>query len=383
MRLFTRPVALASASLLALGFAALAATSSQADPGDVSYVILETSGQGAVLKYESESSTFTPSKNCEITVDTAFADLTASGTLGFSDNGLGVRAKGPGSNCGQITSAQSVTFSLDTGETSLTANKLITDAEVDIESKFACVATVDYYRAGNMIGSEDLTLSEDSDCGPDSAGNDNTRAVLSVPGAGADAIVFKAAGGGAISIEGGAESVALAGGVSEAAGTNGSAFKLVEGGLVIPEGQRVIIRDPSGAVGVIENVTNDNGVDIPYETQRCDNGVECINFKLLDNQYYRLKVWVSIPIDEATDQGTWQGQIDFDGNGGNDFTLGDLGVGAGCQIDEGLSEPQACIVEFFYPDPKDGTGNPDLSNVDSGAYRTDVWDLWVVDPNLR
>lgn len=399
MKFFRRSVALAATGVVAIAATGIVATNSQAADGDKSYLILEADASGADWIFEGESVRVSPDKDCSVVTgaDNDLARLAGIGgpkdVLGFNDNGFGVKSKGPGTNCGYVTGSQAIEITLgpDTrGSGDL--RRLITDAEVDVESKFACDISVEYFRGSTRIGTESIKASERSDCGPDSGTSDNVRAELSVPGPGADKIVLRAGGDGAISVEGGVESEALPGGlITEAElATTGSVFELTEGAGVIPEDGRVVIRDPSGAVATIENALSSDGLDIPYLTEPCVDAEPCVNFKLIpdegDPEFYRLTAYVSVPVNDEGYQTFWDGEIDFDGNGGNSFILGQLSTGtpdSSCVIDESVLKGQACITDFRYPDPQDGTVNPELSSASSTTYRTDIWDLWVNDPNIR
>lgn len=160
----------------------------------------------------------------------------------------------------------------------------------------------------------------------------------------------------------------------------GSIFKVTDVPDVqtIPVNGSAELTDDSGATATI---INQGGASVPYVQQDClpTSGEECVEFKLLGGEFYRLAVFASVPVDEADDQEDWDGLIDFDGTG---FELGELD--ADCEINEANLTPQACITQFFYPDPKDGSGNPALAGDTSEIeYRTDVWDLYVQDPKLR
>ncbi len=157
----------------------------------------------------------------------------------------------------------------------------------------------------------------------------------------------------------------------------GSIFKLTDVGT-IPAGGDVVLEDESGATATIINPSGD---PVPYVQQQClpSTGEECVEFKLLGGDFYRLTVFASVPVNDAGDQNTWDGLIDF---GSGTFALGQLS--ADCVITPDDETPQACITQFFYPDPKDGSGNPALEgDTTSTQYRTDVWDLYVQDPRLR
>jgi hypothetical protein len=214
MRHFARPFALATGATLAIAAAGITATATQASetyspPEGAAYLLLETTSSGG--SFSSDGLSDQPigvAKNCGASTEGDLAILSVTGgDLGFRDNGLGVRAKGPGTNCGQISGAgQSLTLKLGTAFD----EKAISRVEVDVESKFACEMDVAYLLDGAPVGSETLTLSTRSDCGADSGSNDNYRKVLPDPagdqvGALFDEIVFQAAGGGAISLEGGFE----------------------------------------------------------------------------------------------------------------------------------------------------------------------------------
>ena len=266
-----RLVSLISAGAVALASASVIASSSQAALGDVEYLLVDTSA-APVASLGATVQPITVANNCLVTDadgPPALIDISVTGgDLGFTDNGFGVKAKGPGRNCGQITGDQSLALALGTDVDA----KIITDAEVDIESKFACEAIVEYWRDGSLESTETIPLSDQSDCGPDSGNNDNKRVQLTLPTGGADSIVFKAGSEGAISIEGGAQSSALPGGLAASAGTDASVFQLEDRGIDClgtgfntdaVEGVALVRTDPD----------SEQCAPIPYELTRAGNTV--------------------------------------------------------------------------------------------------------------
>ncbi len=198
-------------------------------------------------------------KKCQVSPENGpLAGLAAvGGDVGIATDGLGVRAKNGGTNCGQIAGAQSLTLSLGPA----LSDRVITAAEVDLESKFACTASFTYLLDGTVLGADVVTLSDRSDCGPDSGGADNTRVALDVPGA--NAIRVQAVQG-AISVEGGADTTALDGGIAERIGSDASVFELASSDGVLD--------CEDGLTG--ENVYSEDGVtitrvDLDAESGQC------------------------------------------------------------------------------------------------------------------
>jgi hypothetical protein len=229
MRKTTRPLVLVSGAALALAAAGLTATTSQADEGPT-YLLLDTTSTSASFSNDNQTQPIVVNKTCAATTSGPLAVVTATGgDLGFRDAGLGVKTKGPGTNCGQISGAgSSVSLALGTAF----SEKAISLAEVDVESKFSCSMAVQYKYDGDVLGTETIKLSSRSDCGPDSGSGDNYRVTLPNPegmlvGTLFDEVVFSAVGGGAISIEGGAEN-SDRGDLGTALDTNGSVFELVD-----------------------------------------------------------------------------------------------------------------------------------------------------------
>ncbi|MGA7690202.1 MAG: hypothetical protein WCA29_13350 [Jiangellales bacterium] len=213
--------------------AGLVATTSQAEDGST-YLRLSTTPTTASFSYESADQVAVQDvsikNNCVATADGSLVTLTATGgDLGFRDAGFGVRAKGPGTNCGQISGSQQA-VSLKLGPQ--LDGKVIAQAEVDIESKFSCSMTAAYKLEGEHLGTEVIDLSSLSDCGPDSGSSDNYRVTLPAPdgvliGTLFDEVTFSAAGTSAISVEGGAES-SDRGPLGTVLDTNDSIFELVD-----------------------------------------------------------------------------------------------------------------------------------------------------------
>ena len=238
-------VALAAAGGLALVAGGFAGTASQAAPTLTElpglpvdgYLVLDLGTQdrfeyrqAASPDDASTTQLITQSRNKKCQVDPTagpLAELSATGgDVGLSTDGLGVRAKNGGTNCGRIA-GDGESLSITLGDE--LADRLISRAEVDVESKFACVLRVEWKIAGESLGTEEIPLSTSSDCGPDSGSNDNVRVPIAAPNGGADEVVFSAAEG-AVSIEGGAEGAPLEASdeLGLLLGTNASVFELVE-----------------------------------------------------------------------------------------------------------------------------------------------------------
>ena len=178
-------VALAAAAGLALAAGGFASTASQAATPTVTefpglpvdgYLVLDLGTQDKFQYRPAASSVDTPSeqlitqsrnKKCQVDPTAGpLAELSATGgDVGLNTDGLGVRAKNGGTNCGQVAGDQELSIKLGDDF----AEKLISRAEVDVESKFACVLRVEWKLDGQTVGDpEEIPLSDSSDCGPDS-----------------------------------------------------------------------------------------------------------------------------------------------------------------------------------------------------------------------
>ena len=273
MRVLPRPLVLGTGAVVALAAAGLVATTSQAEVG-ATYLRLSTTPTTASFSYEGEVQPVAIAKNCAAQANGPLAVVTATGgDLGFRDAGLGVRAKGPGTNCGQITGPQQA-VSLKLAQAF--DGKVISSAEVDVESKFSCSMDVAYKLEGTLLGTETIDLSSQSDCGPDSGSSDNYRVTLPAPdglliGTLFDEVLFSAAGSGAISVEGGTEN-SDRGALGALLDTNDSIFELVDF-----TGIDCLETDDS-VTGLTLTRTDDteNCRLIPYSLSRDGNSVDLI-----------------------------------------------------------------------------------------------------------
>jgi hypothetical protein len=286
MRRRTRPLALAAAAALAVGTAVGAVSSQAVTTGEpVGYLTLSATSTpaGAQVRYFEETTPVGDAQNlvvrsnCEVDPASAAGPwatvTTGGGTLGFRENGLGVRAKNGGTNCGQVSGTQTLTFAL--GSSAALVEKAISRAELDIESKFSCRLAVTYRLDGLDVGSEVVRLSSRSDCGPDAGQNDNSRVVLpaaeGLTGTLFDEITLAASSGGAISLEGGVENPIRStdGGIL---GTSASVFRLVSY-------QGIDCLESDTTVRGLTLTRTDETADcrlIPYSLTRVDNTIDLI-----------------------------------------------------------------------------------------------------------
>lgn len=228
-----------------------------------------------------------PSGKCQLTVAGPLISLTAIGSIGIFDDGLGVRISGSqGAPCGQLNNTEQMSMALvdDPTRTDDELAGMVMDfGEVDVELKFDAVLQADLLRDGVLQDSVLLDCSPaGSDCGPDSADGDNFRWLLQASnGETFDQIVFSliatqpnAAG----SLEGGADGTAACVTAScdpdnpsstpslgEILSTNDSLFHIVQ--------------QFDGTLDCGQTITEGSGTTVPLaEVTRLDNtdGSACV-----------------------------------------------------------------------------------------------------------
>lgn len=188
------------------------------------------------------------------------------GRAGLVQDAIGVQVKGEGNgtSCGQVNgTAQAIVLSLG----GPVAGRAMDFVELDIEAKFGATVRAELFFGGSATPVRtELLPTGGPDSGPDSADNDNFRWRL--PSAGAGLVLFdkirlsidSSTPGGAMSLEGGADSTApLPGGLAATAlgGTSDSIFHITnidgildcgdtvtEGGGGSPEALITLVDEP-------------------------------------------------------------------------------------------------------------------------------------------
>jgi hypothetical protein len=188
---------------------------------------------GAVQQQQAITTTTHPKCKVSPTSGPLAALVATGGDVGLAGNGLGVRSTIWGQPCGTIKGSQSLSLALGAA----LDGQVITKAEVDVESWFACRLKVTWRLDGVTVGTEERKLSNRSDCGPDAntarlqtqtfTTNNNVRVQLTAPASGADEIIFAAGPHSLISIEGGVENSAR-GPLGTQLDTSASVFALSE-----------------------------------------------------------------------------------------------------------------------------------------------------------
>jgi uncharacterized repeat protein (TIGR01451 family) len=231
---------LAIASMLALLAVLLPMTFASADAyADDTVRLRMTNGAGVLTYQDADAGTsnleqrFTASKQCAPTPVSGTASLMtwsaapATGTVGFSTHGLGVKVPGEG-NSGKCEQAnvpnQVLTLAINTTAGAPLAGRTFDYAELDIEAKFDAAINIALYDGGSQVDADPDSpgmglvvscTSSGSDCGPDDSARDNFR--VRVPSSGVapftEIRLWATATNtsGAVSLEGGADGTAALG----------------------------------------------------------------------------------------------------------------------------------------------------------------------------
>jgi hypothetical protein len=223
------------------------------------------------------------------------------GSVGFVDDGIGVRGPGEGSGqpCGRIDGSQALTFQLGSGLTGRVADYL----EADIEGKFNAS-----FRIRAWLGSTEVTPADSTystmgpDSGPDSGDGDNFR--VRFPKAGKvlfDKLTFTVLSGG-VSLEGGADGTAPCSAADFAAcgtfslgqslGTTDTLFHLVKSDGTLNCGASAT--EPSGGSNEpsiqffrLDNIGGGACTPIPYDLETLSGEVDILKDLLGQQAQFR------------------------------------------------------------------------------------------------
>ena len=163
----------------------------------------------------------------------SLAPTPASGTVGLTTDGVGVRSSGEGAGipCGRVDGDKGQQLKVSLNGAGL-SDSLADYMELDIEGKGDVVVIADLYLNGDLVASQELPTGARSDSGPDSADGDNYRfRVPPSPDTTAfDAFVLRPKNNvGSFSLAGGADGTAPEpGGLGTQLGTSDSLIHLKE-----------------------------------------------------------------------------------------------------------------------------------------------------------
>jgi hypothetical protein len=163
----------------------------------------------------------------------ALTPTPASGKVGLTVDGIGVRSSGEGAGvpCGRVNGDKGQRLLVELAGTGPLATALIDFMELDIEAKGNVIVVADLFLDGTLVGSSELPTGTASDSGPDSGDGDNYRFRVPETGTSAfDSFVLRPKNNvGEFSLAGGADGTTAApGGLGEQLGTTDSVIHLKE-----------------------------------------------------------------------------------------------------------------------------------------------------------
>lgn len=172
----------------------------------------------------------------------ALTPTPASGTVGLTTDGIGVRSSGEGAGvpCGRVDGSKGQRLRIELTGSGPLAETLIDFMELDIEAKGNVIVVADLYLDGTLVGSHEMPTGSASDSGPDSGDGDNYRFRVPETGTSAfDSFVLRPKDDiGEFSLAGGADgTAAVPGGLGEQLGTTDSLIHLKEASGVLDCGE--------------------------------------------------------------------------------------------------------------------------------------------------